>query len=89
MDYRYRVNGRAEKAFILRGMYFRIGSDISTVITETELEFVKSHCTINSVCEINPTCESIPANPSSATKGDENEQKPTSRTRKSKHTAQV
>ena len=89
MNYRYRVNGRADKAFILRGMLFRVGSEVNTVITESELEFVKSHCTINSVCEVKPACEPIPVNSENSTKGEENGQKPTSRTRKSKHISQV
>lgn len=49
MDYRYRVRGNVEKAFILRGAHFRIGCEIFTVIKESELGFVKDHCALTEV----------------------------------------
>ena len=49
MNYRYRVKGSAEKAFILRGMHFRVGVDIETVILESELAFVKERCRLDKV----------------------------------------
>lgn len=49
MDYRYRVKGVAEKAFILRGMHFRIGGTIDTAIFDSELAFVKERCKLEKV----------------------------------------
>ena len=49
MKYRYRVRGNVEKAFILRGAHFRIGSEIFTFITEEELAFIKDNCTLTEV----------------------------------------
>ena len=49
MDYRYRVKGCAEKAFILRGMHFRVGGEIDTAILESELAFVKERCRLDKV----------------------------------------
>lgn len=51
MEYRYRVKGIVEKAFILRGAHFRVGSDIHTYIKESELDFVKSHCNLVDVVD--------------------------------------
>ena len=65
MNYRYRVKGVAEKAFILRGMNFRIGGDINTIIMETELAFVKTHCrleTIDDLQKLATTSQPIPTN---------------------------
>lgn len=44
MNYKYRVKGVVEKSFILRGLFFRIGSCIDLYITEKELNFVKERC---------------------------------------------
>lgn len=49
MNYKYRVEGRVEKAFILRGMHFRIGGTIETAILESELAFVKERCELDKV----------------------------------------
>lgn len=49
MNYRYKVKGVAEKAFILRGAHFRVGGTIDTVILESELAFVKERCKLEKV----------------------------------------
>ena len=66
MNYRYRVEGRVEKAFILRGMHFRIGGTIDTVILESELPFIKERCELNKVED--KTAPSQPISNDSATK---------------------
>ena len=52
MNYRYKVKGIAEKAFILRGAHFRIGGTIDTVILESELAFVKERCRLEKVVDM-------------------------------------
>ena len=46
MAFKYRVKGKVEQAFIIRGLHFDVGSDIDFYITEKELEFVKERCKI-------------------------------------------
>ena len=75
MDYRYRVKGVAEKAFILRGMHFRIGGTIDTAIFDSELAFVKERCKLEKVEDIQAKTEPfqpIPTN-SNTSKGVKNE----------------
>ena len=76
MDYRYRVNGVAEKAFILRGMHFRIGSTIETVILESELAFVKERCKLDKIEDLQAKTapsQPIPTNSQNTPKGVKNE----------------
>lgn len=66
MIYRYRVKGKAEKAFILRGMHFCIGKDIDCVISESELTFIKERCTLSEIVDTQkPVAQpkSMPINP--------------------------
>lgn len=58
MNYRYRVKGKAERAFILRGMHFRIGKDIDCAITERELPFVKERCKLTEIIDTQKHIES-------------------------------
>lgn len=93
MNYRYRVKGCAEKAFILRGMHFRVGGDIETDILESELPFIKEYCALTEVVDRQvKTAPSQPIPNSSPTtqKGVKNElPKSTSRANKSANTAKV
>lgn len=76
MDYRYRVKGCAEKAFILRGAHFRIGGTIDTVILESELAFVKERCRLDKVEDLQvktAPSQPIPTNSSTKPKGVKNE----------------
>ena len=72
MNYKYRVEGRVEKAFILRGMHFRIGGTINTMILESELAFIKERCELNKVEELTAPSQPIPNN-SKPNKGVKNE----------------
>jgi hypothetical protein len=76
MDYRYRVKGVAEKAFILRGMHFRVGGTIDTAILESELAFVKERCKLEKIEDMqakNAPSQPIPNNSQTTPKGVKNE----------------
>ncbi|MCM1440071.1 MAG: hypothetical protein NC131_12845 [Roseburia sp.] len=51
MQYRYRVLGKVEQSFILRGAYFAVGSEMDFYITESEMPFVKEMCKLTKVCD--------------------------------------
>lgn len=93
MNYRYRVKGSAEKAFILRGMHFRVGGEIDTDILESELAFVKDHCALTDIVDRqakSAPSQPIPTNSPTTTKGVKNElPKSTSRTNKSANIGKV
>jgi hypothetical protein len=93
MDYRYRVKGSTEKAFILRGMHFRVGGEIDTYILESELAFVKERCKLDNIEDMKSnTAPSypIPNNSPTTPKGVKNElPKSTSGTIKSASKAKV
>lgn len=93
MNYRYRIKGVAEKAFILRGAHFRIGNAFDTVITENELDFVKERCKIDAIDDMqaqsNPS-QSIPINSQQTLKGAKNDiPRATSRTNKGANSSKV
>lgn len=71
MNYRYRVKGVAEKAFILRGLHFRVGSKVDIAILESELAFVKERCKLDKVEAVRS--QPIPTNSQTAPKGVKNE----------------
>ena len=76
MNYRYRVKGVVEKAFILRGMHFRIGSTIETVILDNELAFVKENCRLDKIEDLQAKTapsKPIPTNSTTTPKGVKNE----------------
>lgn len=76
MNYRYKVKGVAEKAFILRGAHFRIGGTIDTVILESELAFVKERCKLEKVVDMQAktaTPQPLPNNSPTNPKGVKNE----------------
>lgn len=76
MNYRYKVKGIAEKAFILRGSHFRIGGTIDTVILESELAFVKERCRLEKVVDMQAKAaapQPLPANSPTNPKGVKNE----------------
>lgn len=76
MNYRYRVKGSAEKAFILRGRHFRVGCEVNTDILESELAFVKEHCKLTEIVDImakTASSQPIPTNSPTTPKGVKNE----------------
>ena len=46
MKFKYRIRGKANNSFILRGMLFTAGNEIDFAIGEGELEFVKDRVQI-------------------------------------------
>jgi hypothetical protein len=93
MNYRYKVEGIAEKAFILRGMYFRIGAVVNIEILESEFTFVKERCRLEKIEDVNAKTkcsQPIPNNSSTTPKGVKNElPKSTSRGNKGTNTSKV
>ena len=57
MQYRYRVFGKVEHSFILRGAYFAVGSEFDFYITESELPFVKEMCKIDNIVDFEKPTE--------------------------------
>lgn len=57
MQYRYRVLGKVEQSFILRGAYFAIGNTIDFYITENELGFVKERCKLEMIEDLQKPTE--------------------------------
>ena len=93
MNYRYRVKGRVEKPFILRGLDFNIGGTIDTSILESELAFVKERCKLENISDSysqSLSSQPIPTNSPIKSRGVKNElPKSTSRTNKSANTSKV
>lgn len=90
MNYRYRVKGMTEKAFILRGMYFRVGSPIDTQILDSELSFIKERCKLDEIVDMATLSQPIPTNSTISKKGVTNElRKSTSRTNQNTSKAKV
>lgn len=54
MKFKYRVKGKVNSQFILRGFLFRVGSKIDFCVSENELEFVKQHCEIIEIIDREP-----------------------------------
>lgn len=76
MDYRYRVKGCAEKAFILRGRHFRVGGEVDTDIFESELAFIKANCSLTKIVDRQAKTapsQPIPNNSQTTPKGVKNE----------------
>ena len=44
MNFKYRVKGKVDQGFVLRGFYHKVGEPIDACIYEGELQFVKSRC---------------------------------------------
>ena len=83
MEYRYRVKGIAEKAFILRGAHFRVGAEVNVYAIERELAFIKERCAIESIIDLKAEPNSIP-NSTKSKKGVSNELQPKQSSRRNK-----
>ena len=51
MKIKYLVKGKVLDNFILRGIIFRVGDNLNLAIYEKELQFIKTHCEINSITD--------------------------------------
>ena len=54
MKFKYRVKGKVNSQFVVRGLLFRVGSDIDFCVSKNELEFVKQNCKISEIIDIEP-----------------------------------
>ena len=54
MELKYRVLGKVNNAFILRGLHFASGFNIDFCVSGDELAFVKERCDIKEVKELKP-----------------------------------
>ena len=52
MELKYRVKGRVNSPFILRGLHFAVGSDMDFCICEKELEFVKERINVSQLIDL-------------------------------------
>lgn len=60
MIFKYRVKGKVESAFILRGLHFAVSSDIDFCIKENELQFIKDRCRIEELINLDVKPIEIP-----------------------------
>lgn len=91
MKFKYRFKGKVNSQLVLRGMLFKVGSKIDFCISETELDFVKKHCSVDEIIDLEPKVVPIPEpvleeqpNTESKPKGVKNGQKSNSAS-KAKH----
>ena len=54
MKFKYRFKGKVNSQFVLRGMPFKSGYNIDFCVSESELEFVKSNCTVLEIIDLEP-----------------------------------
>lgn len=52
MELQYRVFGKVNKAFILRGMHFGYGFNFDFCVTEEELQFVKERSDVKKIKDL-------------------------------------
>lgn len=54
MKFKYRFKGKVNNQLVLRGMLFKVGSKIDFCVSETELDFVKKHCSVDEIIDLEP-----------------------------------
>ena len=97
MKFKYRFKGKVNSQLVLRGMLFKVGSKIDFCVSETELDFVKKHCSVDEIIDLEPKVVPIPEpmleekQIEEEPKGEENElqRKSTNNASKNKHKAKV
>ena len=99
MKLKYRLKGKVERSFILRGVHFAPNCDIDFCIAESELAFVKDRCRVTDIIDLEPKKINTPSSvlevPEIETKKEPKEvknelqSKPLSRTSKAKPKAKV
>lgn len=60
MKFKYRFKGKVNSQLVLRGMLFKVGSKIDFCVSETELDFVKKHCSVDEIIDLEPKVIPIP-----------------------------
>lgn len=54
MLFKYRVKGKVNNRFVLRGLLFNIGFPIDFCVSESELDFVKAHIDVKEIIDLDP-----------------------------------
>lgn len=54
MKFKYRFKGKVNNQLVLRGMLFKVGSKMDFCVSETELDFVKKHCSVDEIIDLEP-----------------------------------
>ena len=54
MKFKYRFKGKVNDQLVLRGMLFKVGSKMDFCVSETELDFVKKHCSVDEIIDLEP-----------------------------------
>ena len=54
MKFKYRVKGKVNSQFVLRGMLFKKDTNLDFCVSEKELTFVKEHCSLDSIIDREP-----------------------------------
>lgn len=54
MKFKYRVKGKVKCQMVLRGMLFRVGSEIDFCVSESELTFIKANCEVREIVNLEP-----------------------------------
>lgn len=60
MKFKYRFKGKVNSQLVLRGMLFKVGSKIDFCVSETELDFVKKHCSVDEIIDLEPKVVPFP-----------------------------
>lgn len=71
MKFKYRFKGKVNSQLVLRGMLFKVGSKIDFCVSETELDFVKKHCSVDEIIDLEPKVVPIPESVLEETKTEE------------------
>lgn len=91
MKFKYRFKGKVNSQLVLRGMLFKVGSKIDFCVSETELDFVKKHCSVDEIIDLEPKVVPIPepvlkeTKTESKPKGVKNERQKSNSASKAKH----
>lgn len=97
MKFKYRFKGKVNNQLVLRGMLFKVGSKMDFCVSETELDFVKKHCSVDEIIDLEPKVaptpepvleEKIDTQPKEVVENDRVQPK-VSRQNKSNHTRKV
>ena len=92
MQFKYRVIGTVICSFILRGLHFKVGSNIDLNITESEYVFVTNRCKCKNIISLGESVKhSIPQLTDNNDKGETNEQlpKPVKKRAKTKNNSNI
>ena len=70
MKFKHRIEGKVCNSFILRGLHFAVGDSINFDVADSELEFIKSHCNLNSIVDLSKKTSPSPVLEETKPKGE-------------------